>query len=136
DGKERPSEFSPNLSVQGIDQDLLDLSSHDPSAPYCIPPNITSSRRLPTVLCPTERGPAPAAVHSTEHFFVSRHIQLPCPSCLLHPTSIVASSSSSSCSSLLRVPPHPTPLSVVPSPSNEHCSLVFLVVVLLLHSVS
>ncbi|RZS17160.1 hypothetical protein BHM03_00049278 [Ensete ventricosum] len=43
--------------------------------------------------------PPPIVSHSTERFFVSRHVQLPSLSCLLRPTSAIALSSSSSCSS-------------------------------------
>ncbi|RWW74664.1 hypothetical protein BHE74_00017381 [Ensete ventricosum] len=46
-----------------------------------------------------ERGPASIVFRPTKHFFVSRHVQLPSPSCLHHLTGARASSSSSSCSS-------------------------------------
>ncbi|RWV96740.1 hypothetical protein GW17_00040523 [Ensete ventricosum] len=61
-----------------------------PQRPQSLSPLPRSAQRSKdpplTTFCPTER------------FFTSRHIKLSSPSYLLHPTSIAASSSSSSCS--------------------------------------
>ena len=81
-----------------VDRDLLDHNGHDPSAPYRVSPDGARTRPLPCSARQSE-DPSPTAFLSTKRFFLSRHVQLSSPSCLLCPTSAAASSSSPSCSS-------------------------------------
>ncbi|RWW33334.1 hypothetical protein GW17_00001959 [Ensete ventricosum] len=101
DSKSEKGKQQSNLS-QGpflpVDRDLPDHRSHDPSTPYHVLPDRARTRPLLHSAWRNEDLPS-IVFRPTKHFFVSRHVQLPSPSCLLHLTGARASSSSSSCSS-------------------------------------